>query len=213
MRDYGLPGLVLMENAGRGAAVIALGMLRNTPSPKALILCGKGNNGGDGFVVARHLFNAEIAVKTCLTACAAEVNPRTDAGVNLTVASRMGVPIIEILDADAARRVEPLLQEADLIVDALLGTGLSGDVREPALTLILSVNACARPALAIDTPSGLCGDTGRVLGAAVRADRTATFAAAKQGFFIGRGPEHVGRLDVVDIGVPRQLLEQLDPAQ
>jgi len=209
IEEFGLPGLVLMENAGRGATRIALEMLTSPGSQTALVLCGKGNNGGDGFVVARHLHNALVAIETFLTAQVDDVDPESDAGINLHVVRKMGIPIRPVLLPEEAADLGERLRKADLIIDALLGTGLSGGVREPARTLIETINASGRPVLAIDTPSGLCTDTGRVLGVAVSARRTATFAAAKRGFYKAEGPERVGRLDVVDIGVPRALLEAI----
>ena len=206
MDEYGLPGLALMENAGRGAARMALEMLARPDRSLVVILCGKGNNGGDGFVVARWLRNAGVDVRAFLTAAVGDVPRESDAGVNLGVALRMGVPVAEILDADGVEQVTSLLPKADLIVDALLGTGLSGAVREPALTLIRVINDSGKPVLAVDIPSGLCSNTGQALGAAVKADTTVTFAAAKTGFFEARGPEYVGRLVLVDIGVPKELI-------
>jgi len=207
IEDYGLPGIVLMENAGRGAARIALDMLPEPSKARVIIFCGKGANGGDGFVIARYLHNAGVDVATCLTARIEDISPGSDAGVNLQVAHRMGIAVEEIADPEAADAAGGRLADFDLVVDALLGTGLAGEVREPARTLIERINACGRPVLAVDIPSGLCGDTGRVLGVAIRARCTATFAAAKQGFFLAEGPNLVGRLDVVDIGVPRQVLD------
>jgi NAD(P)H-hydrate epimerase len=107
--------------------------------------------------------------------------------------------------------VRSALASADLIVDALLGTGLSGAVREPVLTLIRLVNEAGRPVLAIDIPSGLCSDTGKVLGAAVKAVRTVAFALPKKGFYAGEGPAHCGEVVVADISVPRQLLTPDSP--
>ena len=210
MEDYRLPGLALMENAGRAAARLALDMIERPREALVVIFCGKGNNGGDGFVVARWLRNAGVEVHVFLTAAVGDIPEDSDAGVNLSVARRMGVPVVEVLDAEGADAADARLPKADLIVDSLLGTGLAGEVREPTRSLIARINAARAPVLAIDTPSGLCGDTGRVLGGAVKADRTATFAAAKRGFFMGQGPEVVGELHVIDIGVPYQALEGLE---
>jgi NAD(P)H-hydrate epimerase len=207
IEEYGMPGIVLMENAGRGAAMAAAAMLGDPAGKRIAVFCGKGNNGGDGFVVARHLFNAGVEVETCLAGRMAEVPPESDAGVNMYVARRMNIPLYEVPDTAAAAALR--LTGFDLLVDALLGTGLSGEVREPSQSLIERLNASGRPVLAIDIPSGLCADSGRVLGVAVKAARTATFAAAKRGFFLGDGPARVGQLDVVDIGAPRQLLNGL----
>ena len=207
IEDYGMPGVILMENAGRGAAQHALAMLECPGEAVVWILCGKGNNGGDGFVIARHLHNHGVRVETGLTATVAECSEADgDAAANLRVALHMALPAREILTAEDVEAVKPLLAQADLIVDALLGTGLSGEVREPARGLITAINAAGRPVLAVDTPSGLCCNTGGALGLAVNADKTVTFAAPKVGFFTGEGPAHVGELAVVDIGVPRELL-------
>jgi len=206
IEEYGVPGVVLMENAGRGAAETALEMLDGGAGP-VLVLCGRGNNGGDGFVVARHLHNHRVRVEILLACPLGRVDPAGDAGVNLAIVRRMGLPLREITDPAAARDIS--LAGYVLLVDALLGTGLSGAVREPARGLIGAVNASGVPCLAIDTPSGLHTDTGEVLGVAVKASRTVTFAAAKRGFFVGRGPEHVGRLEVVDIGSPREILNRV----
>ena len=209
IEDYGLPGVVLMENAGRGAAAIALEMLPSPGNASVVVLCGKGNNGGDGFVVARHLHNAGVQVATWLTGCVADIPAGSDAGINLHVARRMGIDVVEVLTEADAHGARESLGRCDLVVDALLGTGLSGTVRPPVDTLVECLNACGRPVLSVDAPSGLCGDTGRILGVAVKATRTATFVAAKRGFFLGDGPGLIGRLHLVDIGVPRAVLRHL----
>lgn len=205
--EFGIPTLVLMENAGLRAADEALKMLPQVEEAKVVILCGRGNNGGDGFVVARHLHNKGTYVQIFLTAKIETVLLKSDAaGQNLEMVLNMGIPVKEILDPDAALQIRPVLCSADLLVDALLGTGLSGEVREPLLTLIRMVNEAQCPVLAIDIPSGLCSDTGHVLGAAVRATKTVTFALPKKGFFIGEGPAHCGQVVTVDISIPRKLL-------
>jgi len=207
IEDYGIPGVVLMENAGRGAAAEALKMLSHPGDSLVWILCGKGNNGGDGFVIARHLHNAGVNVQVALTLrvdeCAAGSGA---AATNFRIIQRMGLPLREVLSAPCAQELAPDLAQADLVVDALLGTGLSGAVREPALALINVINDTRKPVLAVDIPSGLCSNTGKALGAAVKAAVTTTFAAAKKGFFHAQGQECVGRLVVVDIGVPREVV-------
>jgi len=203
IEDYGIPGVVLMENAGRRAAEEAARMLRPAAKPKVLIFCGKGNNGGDGFVIARHLHNRGVVVKLFFLGNTAEaLQGSGDAETNLRIVVNMKLPLAEI---HSPKNV-PLRMNADLIVDALLGTGISGEVREPFRTVIHRMNRCKTRVLAVDTPSGLCCDTGRVLGEAVLADTTVTFAAPKKGFFIGDGPKHVGKLVIADIGIPRELL-------
>ena len=198
IEEYGMPGVILMENAGRGAARCALEMLADKNGGRVVIVCGRGNNGGDGFVVARHLHNRGLAVTVLLLAPRDEIGG--DALVNLQIIERMGLDIRETghgaLD----------LSDCDLIVDAILGTGLSGEVREPFASAIRAVNAAGKPVLAVDIPSGLDANTGEVLGECVRATRTATFALPKAGFTGDNGPEMTGEVTVVDIGVPREVL-------
>jgi len=205
IEDYGMPGIILMENAGRGAAEVAAGMLGDPRDRRVLILCGRGNNGGDGFVIGRHLHNRGATVEFRLAATIDKVKPGGDAATNMAIAQKMGLPIRETPAAGDVPAHDLETGGYDLLIDALLGTGLSGAVREPYATLIRAINVAGVPVLAVDAPSGLNGDSGEVLGVAVRADVTVTFAAAKRGFFLADGPAHVGDLRLVDIGVPREL--------
>ena len=210
MDEYGIPGVILMENAGRGAAEVAAEMLGVPAKKRVVIFCGKGNNGGDGFVVGRHLRNRGAEVEFVLAFPPEEIDPWTDAGINLRIAQKMGLHL-HVAAADSGRfEAAGLELAADLIVDALLGTGLTGDVREPYLSLIRLINAADKPVLAIDIPSGLDCDTGKILRAAVRATRTATFVLPKIGFTQAEGPAQVGQVTVVDIGVPKELVENIE---
>lgn len=210
MDEYGMPGVILMENAGRGAAEVAVEMLGDPMKKRVVIFCGKGNNGGDGFVVGRCLHNRGAAVEFVLACPPEEIDPWTDAGINFQIALKMGFHL-HLAAADSGRfEAAGLERAADLIVDALLGTGLAGDVREPYLSLIRLINAADKPVLAIDIPSGLDCDTGRILRAAVRATRTATFVLPKTGFSLAEGPAQVGQVTIVDIGVPKELVESLE---
>jgi len=195
---YGMPGVILMENAGRGAADCALDMLGGKANPHVAIVCGRGNNGGDGFVIARHLHNRGVGVTIWLLAPRDEI--QGDARVNLDIVTAMKLDIRE------ARPDALDFAQSDLVVDAILGTGLSGEVREPLRTAIRLVNRSGKAVLAVDIPSGLDANTGRILGECVRADRTATFALPKIGFTRECGPQQVGEVTVIDIGVPRELL-------
>ena len=206
IHDYGIPGVVLMENAGRGATDVAQAMIAGIDAPRVAILCGRGNNGGDGFVMARHLHNRGIPVETFYTARIADAGDGEGA-VNMRIVQAMGLPLAEVVTAEDVAALSKQLGEYDLIVDALLGTGLTGDVREPLRSLIEAVNASGRPVLAADIPSGLDCDTGAPLGVAVRATRTVTFAAVKVGFSTPQGIEHCGPVTLVDIGAPRCLVE------
>ena len=209
IEDYGMSGVILMENAGRAAAEIASHMLENPAGKRTVIFCGKGNNGGDGYVIARHLHNRGADVRLVLTCSPEEIYPESDAGINLGIAMKMTPPVL-VADTEEGRlQATGLARQADLIVDALLGTGLSGDVREPYLSLIRLINAGDKPVLSVDIPSGLDANTGKVLRAAVRAARTATFVLPKLGFTRGEGPKHVGEVTVVDIGVPVELIREI----
>jgi NAD(P)H-hydrate epimerase len=198
IEDLGFPGVVLMENAGRSLAEEVLSLLDPVAGAPVVLLCGTGNNGGDGYVAARHL---QIHGARPTVFAVGLPRPGGDAAVNAHLYRQVDGEFEEIDPARLAPLVAAL-QKAPVTVDALLGTGLSGSLRPPYPALIEAVNAHARLVVAADTPSGLHSDTGEALGAAVRAARTVTFAAAKQGFFRGDGPAHVGRLTVAHIGVP-----------
>ena len=204
MEEYAMPGVILMENAGRGAADVAMQMLESGgtrgPRPHAAIVCGRGNNGGDGFVIARHLHNRGVGVTVHLLAPRDKIGG--DALINLQIAEKMKLDIRQSTPDDLD------FSGCDLIIDAMLGTGLSGEVREPFRAAIGAVNAARKPVLAVDIPSGLDANTGGILGDCVRATRTATFALPTIGFTLRSGPEMTGEVAVVDIGVPREILEQ-----
>jgi len=209
MEDYGIPGVVLMENAGRGAAGIAGEMIGNPAKKRVVVFCGKGNNGGDGFVIARHLHNRGARVEVVAAFAAEELSPEADAGINLEIVRHMGIHPAPALDDYGRSLAAGYAKQADLIVDALLGTGLAGDVREPFLSLIRLVNAEDKPVLSVDVPSGLDANTGNILRAAVRATCTATFVLPKHGFLRGEGPACVGDVRVVDIGAPADLVDEI----
>ena len=202
IEDLGIPGTVLMENAGRQIADAARDMIQGAADPKVLILAGRGNNGGDGFVVARHLAMDGVRADVVLPAPRNEV--RGDAGTNLDILERMGFEI-RVLDGPAQATVaqlEVLLAAADLVVDGLLGTGTRGEIRQPYADVIDAVNAAGRPVLAIDIPSGMDCDTGRPLGPTIRATRTVTMAALKTGFGQPGAAAYTGEVILADIGVP-----------
>ena len=199
IEDFGVPSLVLMENAAlRVVEVIAerFGPLRGK---RIGVVCGKGNNGGDGLAVARHLatrFGAEIEVWL-----AAEPQLLTgDAAANFKMASRFG---LSFLTSDSPRMKGG---GVDLIVDALLGTGIKGSVEGELAEVIKAVNENDCPIIAVDVPSGLDADTGKVEGACVKATLTVTFALPKFGLMVYPGAEYVGELIVADIGMPRQVM-------
>jgi NAD(P)H-hydrate epimerase len=209
----GVPGVVLMENAGRGCAEL---LLRLGVQGKVVVCCGKGNNGGDGFVIARWLDNAGVSVRVLLFARPDELSG--DAAVMYRILERGGPPLI--LPPAGSRRPLALeetalrseLASADWVVDALFGSGLQGAVRPPFDKVIEAINASGARVLAVDIPSGLDADTGEPLGPTVRARHTATIAAAKKGFARPEAAAWLGQVHVIDMGAPRRLLAEITAA-
>jgi hydroxyethylthiazole kinase-like uncharacterized protein yjeF len=199
IQDLGIPSLVLMENAGRTTYLILRREFPGLPGEVA-VLAGPGNNGGDGFVVARYLANAGIPVAVFLLGSRDRLS--RDAGVNLEILAHLGVPVAEVLtDADLNPAIRRLAR-AGMIVDALLGTGLNAPVKGLMAAVIERVNRLQVPVLAVDIPTGLCADTGAVLGDALQARVTVTYGWPKVGQLLPPGRDYVGRLWQVDIGIP-----------
>ena len=202
---YGMCGLVLMENAGRGCVEVLLSLGCRGP---VAVLCGKGNNAGDGFVIARHLDICGIAVKLLLCIPAAEL--RGDAAANYTIIAKGGLPIVDLSGASAfGELLASELAGAEWIVDALLGTGATGPPRLPLDEAIRLMNASPANRLAVDLPSGLDCDTGIPTEPTFRADHTCTFVAPKIGFANPQAAAYLGRVQVVDIGVPRRVIAEV----
>jgi NAD(P)H-hydrate epimerase len=235
MQELALPTLILMENAGRGAAGWLAELVGAIPSdaggrvfspllsaagedlpyglplPAVLVLCGPGNNGGDGAVVARHLNAWGFPVRVIWFAQRDWLEG--DAATQWAILEKSGVAQSAWPDAAVggsahqATNVQSVLAAADWLVDGLLGTGLSRPVEGPLRALIDAMNAAGKPILALDLPSGLDADTGQPLGVAVRACATATFVASKLGFAAPGASSYTGKVAVIDIGLPRCLLE------
>jgi NAD(P)H-hydrate epimerase len=207
IEEYGIPGLILMENAGGGAAeLIAKSYRERKCAGPVVVLCGKGNNGGDGFVIARRLHNAGLPVKVFFLGQEESIDPKSDAGINYTIIKKMKLDVRPIAGVDDVEREIGNCKGGGILVDALLGTGLKNKVGEPIASVIARVNAVRPYTVAIDAPSGLDCTTGEILGCAVIADETITFALPKQGFFKADGPHLVGELRVVEISLPREIL-------
>lgn len=204
MDEFGMPGLLLMENAGKGCAELLVRLMGGPVGSRSVaICCGKGNNGGDGLVMARHLDNAGAAVTVLLFAAPDEI--RGDAAVNLRIVQSSGIPLRVLPDPDPTE-VASALAGADWAVDALLGTGTAGAVREPYGRVIAPLNASGRPVFAVDLPSGLDCDSGEPCGTCVRAQHTGTLVARKRGFDNPASHAWTGAVHVIEIGVPRRLL-------
>jgi NAD(P)H-hydrate epimerase len=195
----GILGIVLMENAGRGAAEV---LLSQQPTPRrVLILCGKGNNGGDGFAIARHLAIRGVRVQVALLAPPVEL--AGDAKTNYEIVSRMELPLADVSGvANLTAELDDLGTGADWIIDALLGTGAIGEPREPYRTAIEWANEQPTRILAVDVPSGLNCDTGQPAAATIHAEVTCTFHAPKIGFLAPSAAVFLGELHVVSIGIP-----------
>jgi NAD(P)H-hydrate epimerase len=198
--DYGMSGLVLMENAGRGCTdrLCAWGI-----TGPVVICAGKGNNAGDGFVIARHLDLRGYCVRVALFSRAEEL--QGDAAANYRILCRTDVPI-RVFESFDRPALEAVWRDAAWLVDALLGTGARGEPRPPLDQVIDLFNAHPARKLAIDLPSGLDCDTGLPARHTVRADYTCTFVAAKTGFAAQTARPFLGDVHVLDIGVPRSLL-------
>ena len=191
METFGIPGIVLMENAALALLDAALELLTGDGPHRVLVVCGAGNNGGDGWALARHLHNAGV---TPIVYATKTPPSESDAGINCAISRRMEISEATTLDA-----VGPI----DLIVDGLFGTGLDRPVAGAALACIEWINAHPAPVLAVDLPSGLDADRGVPLGACVRATSTVTMAGVKSGFLMPGAAEWVGAISVADIGAPR----------
>lgn len=199
IEDYAIPGIVLMENAARALATRALAMLESSPGP-VVILCGPGNNGGDGFALARLLHNAHVDVRLLATRQLGEYIG--DAAINARIIERMRIPLEIAVESTQ-------LPDCALLVDALFGTGLTSAPRGVGAELIDAINAHPARTLAVDLPSGLDCDTGEALGACVRAGHTVTFVAMKAGFANPASRAYTGDVSVGDIGAPRELVQRL----
>ena len=206
IEDYEIPGILLMENAGRNVAEEVMKMLNKCHNKEIAIICGKGNNGGDGFVIARHLHNKGYDVSVFLLAKSKDVLGDGDAGLNFKIIKNMNISTNEVLSVTDIRHMAGQISNCALIVDAIFGTGLNGELREPAMSVVIKINELKIPVVSVDIPSGLDCNKGKVLGACIKAEMTVTFALPKKGFFVEDGPEHVGNLVVADIGIPMDLL-------
>jgi len=191
---FGISTLILMENAGARVAAATVGFCR---TKKIAIFCGKGNNGGDGFVAARHLLTCGIKPDIFLADRISQVE--NEARTNLEILRRLKSKIIEVTTQNI---FSIKISKYGLIIDALLGVGLSGEVRGIYKDLITLINSSQAHIISVDIPSGLDATTGKILGACVKADKTVTFVAKKRGMVFGEGPKYCGKIVVADLGLP-----------
>lgn len=209
--DFGLPGRVLMENAGLGATRVMLARFPDLKTRRVGVLAGRGNNGGDGFVMARYLAQQGVRVSVFLLARRHDV--KGDAAANLPLLDPLAVPVYEMPDPAAFAEQKPRLRHQGVWVDAMLGTGLTSDVRPFYQEVIEFINNSGKPILAVDIPSGLSSDTGKPCGTSIQATVTASFAYPKIGHILYPGAELTGRLEIIDIGIPPHIADQVAPRQ
>lgn len=206
IHEMGVPGVVLMENAGRGCAQVVRDRLDAAGGAKVAIFCGAGNNGGDGYVIARHLTNGGADVRVIM--CGPREKIGGDARTNLKIIERMGLPIayLDPPSRGLPERIREWTDGCSLLVDAIFGTGLSGELRSEYAQLIACINARRIPIVAVDIPSGLDCDTGEPLPVCIEADATVTFVAVKKGFTLsGETLTATGEIFVASIGIePRR---------
>ena len=207
--EYGVPGLVLMENAGLRVVEVIREILGEVRGKIITVFVGKGNNGGDGFVIARHLLNLGAEVKVLAVNDLADSTG--DAAVNQDIWQRMEQKIYALEHGDGINIVRLVIMNTDLIVDAIFGTGFRGKMPEKVGRLVEALNSSGKPIVAVDIPSGLEADTGKALGPCVRATHTVTFALPKLGLVMEPGVGYAGELHIADISLPALLIERKAP--
>ena len=206
--EIGLPSIVLMENAGRQAVAAMEAAFDDLATSHVAVLCGRGNNGGDGFVVARTLAQRGIEATVFLLGSVADV--RGDARTNLEVLGRIGLTVVEIIDAQDWELHFSEVSECELIVDAIVGTGFHGSLSGLLETVVADVNGLGVPVVAIDLPTGVSADTHEVEGGAIEASMTVTLAAPKIPLVLPPADSFGGDLVIADIGIPPPVIDELE---
>lgn len=203
IEEFGIPGIILMENAGRGVVDY---LLSCKIQGNIVICCGKGNNAGDGFVVARHLDNLGLSPLILLFADPNDL--KGDAKINYDIVIKSLLPITIVREQNFSKIIADLIAKSDWIIDAIFGTGLNGVVKSPYDVIIQAINSSHAEIIAVDIPSGLDCDTGKPLGIAVKAKSTITFVCNKKGFSNSEAKKYIGQVHIVDISIPKVLLNE-----
>lgn len=206
--DVGIPSVVLMENAGRQTVAAIEAAFEGLPSSRVGVLCGRGNNGGDGFVIARTLVQRGIDTLVFLLGSVADV--RGDARTNLEILGRLGLTVVEISDAQEWELHFSEISECDLLVDAILGTGFHGRLTGLLETVVADVNDLPVPVVAVDLPTGLSADSHEMDGDAIDATMTVTLAAPKIPLVLPPADTRCGDLVIADIGIPLPVLDEIE---
>ncbi|MFH0960532.1 MAG: NAD(P)H-hydrate dehydratase [Pseudomonadota bacterium] len=210
IQEFGIPGIVLMENAGRATFEILNDLIEDDPGDINIsVVAGSGNNGGDGYVIARYLVNQGFEVDTFLLS--SRDNISGDAKTNLDILEKTGARIWEIESVDELDEAEEIWAESSVIIDAILGTGLKQEVKSPYREAIEKINGLDAFVLAVDIPSGIDSDTGKICGVAVEADITVTYGFQKLGMALYPGRGLCGQIEVVDISIPQILIDRHAP--
>jgi NAD(P)H-hydrate epimerase len=208
IEEIGIPSLVLMENAGRQVVDAMEASLGSLAERRVAILCGRGNNGGDGFVVARVLHQRGADTLVFVVGAAGDI--RGDARVNFAVLNRLGIVPVEINDEQGWESQARMVEDSDVIVDALFGTGLSSPLAGVAAAVVTGINSMDVPVVSVDLPSGLSADTQNPIGTCVDATLTVTLAAPKLPLIMSPGAQHAGDVVVADIGIPQEVIDAVD---
>ncbi|MGI6452184.1 MAG: NAD(P)H-hydrate dehydratase [Syntrophomonadaceae bacterium] len=204
IEEVGIPGIVLMENAGIRTAEVVWDMISHLEEPKVAVIVGKGNNGGDGLVIARHLINRGVQVFTYLMTDAGQMS--CDSLTNYNILKKMTGMIFPLMEEKDLAGFTDTLQTGDLVVDAIYGIGFRGKMGGFESQVAELINRQKLPVVSVDIPSGVEADTGKVHGTAVKATKTVTMALPKLGLFINQGREFTGELIIADISIPEFLL-------
>lgn len=204
----GIPGAVLMENAALRVVEEIEKSIGPVRGKRIFLFAGKGNNGGDAFATARHLYNKGAEVNCFVTANKPAVSG--DAGLNMRILENMGIVVEELVTDDRLNDVQCVLDRADLVVDGIFGTGLRGEIEGLIRALIEMINDSRKPVISIDIPSGISGSSGKVLGTCIKAKKTVTFGLPKTGLVVHPGCRYTGELVVADIGIPARVVDSMD---
>ena len=208
IHEIGIPSIVLMENAGRQAVAAMEAAFEDLAASHVAVLCGRGNNGGDGFVVARTLIQRGVETSVFLIGSVSEV--QGDARINIEVLGRIGLTVVEITSAQDWELHFSEISECDVLVDAMLGTGFHGVLSGLLQTVVADINGLGVPVVAIDLPTGLSADAAEMEGDAIEASMTVTLAAPKIPLVFPPAESHAGDLVIADIGIPYPVIEELD---
>ncbi|MDP4179979.1 MAG: NAD(P)H-hydrate dehydratase [Bacillota bacterium] len=208
INKIGIPSIVLMENAALKVVEEVLKGFDSICGKRIIVIAGKGNNGGDAFAAARHLYNKGALVKVFLTSQKSDI--KNDPAINLKIIEKMKIETVELTDSSQIFDLEMELEGCDLILDGIFGTGFKGQVKGLIDEIIDAINNSGKLTIAIDIPSGINGENGKIEGKCIKADKTVTFVLPKIGLSVYPGCDYTGELAVSDIGIPDFIIKSLN---